>query len=267
MKNYKANDICAALNNVGIEKSDIVMMHSSPITLGRFDGTEVAPEIIETIRQSLGAEGTLAAPAFNFDFCRGVAFDRQKTPSKNMGVLSETIRLLPGAKRSFHPMQSIAAIGKYAGDVCGKDAPTAFANGGSFARLLELNAKLLLFGVDFNAASFFHYAEEKRLVPYRYFKKFTSQYVDNGVSEIREYQMFVRDLELNPQLDLRNLQMKMEADKKIYRAKLGIGEIISCDFTDLYDYSYKMLEKDSFAVLKNREEVLRKLNEKIGAKY
>lgn len=256
MKSYNVNDIGVALNNVGIKKSDIVMMHSSPISLGRFEGKNVASEIVDAIRQYLGEEGTLIAPAFNFDFCKGVAFNRQESPSKNMGVLSETIRILPDAERSIHPMQSITAVGKFATDICEKDTPTAFSEGGSFDRLLELNAKLLLFGVNFNAASFFHYAEEKLFVPYRYFKMFKGEYISNDSTEMREYQMFVRDLEINPQLSLLSLQSKMESEGKIRRAKLGMGEIIACNFKNLYESAYEMLEKDPFTFLRNKQEVM-----------
>lgn len=262
MKNYNANDIGIALKDVEIEKSDIVMMHSSPLSLGRFDGKNMAQEIIAAILEYLGEDGTLITPAFNFDFCKGMAFDRQNSPSKNMGVLSETVRQLPNAERSVHPMQSVAAVGKLAKEICEKDTPSALSIGGSFDFLLKQNAKLLLFGANFNAASFAHYAEERLEVPYRFFKTFKSEYIDKGKSEIREYQMFVRDLELNPELTLLDLQAKMEGEGKVRRAKLGLGEIISCNFKDLYNSAYKMLEKDKFAFLKNKEEVLAKLEER-----
>ena len=262
MKNYNAEDICAALENAGIESSETVMMHSSPITLGRFAGTNVADEIISAIRGYLGENGTLVVPAFNFDFCQGTAFDRLKTPSKNMGVLSETVRLSTGAERSFHPMQSVAAIGKSAADICRRNTPTAFSPQSCFDRLLELNAKLLMLGVNFNAASFFHFAEEKISVPYRYFKTFTGEYIDEDIREMREYQMYVRDLELNPQLDLRLLERKMEAGKKIKRAKLGMGEIIVCSFADLDGCACEMLEKDTLAFLKNKEDIAAKLSQR-----
>lgn len=74
--------------------------------------------------------------------------------------------------------------------------------------------------------------------------------------------MFARDLELNPQLTLLELQAKMENEGKVRRAKLGSGEIISCNFKDLYDSAYKTLEEDSFAFLRNKEEVAAKLEER-----
>lgn len=267
MKNYNANDIGIALKNVGIKKSDLVMMQSSPLSLGRFDGNNMAQEIVAAILEYLGEDGTLVTPAFNFDFCQGIAYDRQNSPSRNMSVLSEAVRQLPDAERSIHPMQSVAAVGKLAEEICEKDTPSAFSIGGSFDFLLKQNAKLLLFGANFNAASFVHYAEERLEIPYRFFKTFKSEYIDKGKSEIREYQMFVRKLELNPILNLLDLQAKMENDGKVRRAKLGLGEIISCDFKDLNDSAYKMLENDTFAFIKNKEEVEEQLEKLTDEKH
>ncbi len=238
------------------------MMHSSPITLGKFEGENPASEIIETILEYLGADGTLVVPTFNFDFCKGFSYDRQKTPSKNMGVLSETVRLMPDAKRSIIPMQSVAAIGKSADDICERDTITPFSPDSSFDRLLQLHAKLLLFGVTFNAATFFHYVEEKLQVPYRFFKDFSAEYVDKGVSEQRTYRLYVRDLDLNPQLFLSNLQENVETKGKLYRAKLGSGEILSCSFVDLYETACEMLFQDELVFVKNRAEVTEKLSQR-----
>ncbi|MEO6589330.1 MAG: AAC(3) family N-acetyltransferase, partial [Pyrinomonadaceae bacterium] len=227
---------------------------------GRFDGKNAAQNIIAAIIEYLGENGTLVAPTFNFDFCKGETFDRQNTTSKNMGVLSESVRLFPGSERSLHPMQSVAAIGKFAANICERNTPSAFSPGGSFDRLLKLNAKLLLFGVNFNAASFFHYAEEDKRVPYRYFKSFSGEYIDRGVSEKRENQLYVRYLELNPQLNLRNLEARMDSEGNLRKAKLGMGEILVCDFKDLYETACEMLEKDLLIFVKNKEEVREKLN-------
>ena len=47
----------------------------------------------------------------------------------------------------------------------------------------------------------FHFIEEhffKDIIPYRYMKMFTSEYIDEfGVSRLKGYSMFVRNIELN----------------------------------------------------------------------
>jgi aminoglycoside 3-N-acetyltransferase len=43
--------------------------------------------------------------------------------------------------------------------------------------------------------TFYHHIEEMHKVPYRYYKTFSGQYTDqNGMTEVRTYGIFVRDL-------------------------------------------------------------------------
>jgi len=265
VKKYAAEDIRHALSDVDIEKSDVVMMHSSLLSLGRFvssDSSNVPVAILSAIIKYLGADGTLIMPAFNFDFCKGVPFDRQRTPAKGMGVLAERLRRWPGARRSPHPMQSVVAIGKYAQEICQLDTPSAFSIGGPFHWLLEGNAKLLLFGCSLHAASFIHYAEERCAVPYRYWKAFQGEYIDLGKNEIRQYQMFVRYLDLNPVVKPERVQPQMLQQGTLKVTSLGGGRIYACSFSDYYETACNMLEEDPFCLLTNKDEVIQGLARK-----
>ena len=262
MKNYTSEDIKKALRAVRIKKGDIVNMHSSFLTLGRFISPvkrNPVEETISTILDYLGEGGTLVAPAFNFEFCKGETFNRQETPSKNMGVISEAIRTWEGAKRSSHPMQSVSAIGKMAEYICEPDTVSAFSIGGSFDRMLELDAKILLYGVSFQAASFVHYSEEHLEVPYRFWKSFGAEYVDDDISETREYKMYVRDLDLNPQLQVNVLRQKMIEENNLKSASLGMGQIYSTDYVSFHESANRMIKEDAYYLVDNKEEVLANL--------
>ena len=120
-----------------------------------------------------------------------------------MGVFSEFIRqVLPGARRTPHPMQSLAVLGHYATDLTNRDTLSAFDPGSAFERMLELDFKLLLLGADARAVSMFHYCEQRAKVPYRYWKDFTGEVITSTGWQTRTYRMFVRDLEIKPQLTL-----------------------------------------------------------------
>ena len=85
------------------------------------------------------------------------------------------MRQQPEARRTPHPMQSLAVVGRYAADLAGRDTPSAFDPGSAFERMLELDFKLLLLGADIQAVSMLHYSEQRADVPYRYWKDFTGQ--------------------------------------------------------------------------------------------
>ena len=265
MKKYTSEDIQKALHEVGIKRGDIVNIHSCFIALGRLVGTEVSNPVentISVILNYLGENGTLVAPVFNFDFCEGEIFNRQETPSKNMGVISEAIRNWNGALRSSHPAQSVSAIGKMATFICEPDTLSAFSIGGSFHRMLELNSKLLFYGVSFESASFVHYIEERLKVPYRFWKRFRGEYIDGNISESREYRMYVRDLDLHAQLHLGVFQQKMISDGKLKSAKLGMTQIYSCTYFDFFVMANEMMKQDPFCVLSNKKEVIEKLRKR-----
>lgn len=247
MKSYSLDDVRNCLSDFDISSGDLVMVHSSLLGLGRIRDHKMsdAPRAIANcLLEHLGPQGTLVVPAFNFGFCRGEAFDRQQTPSDKMGLLSEVVRALPGAVRSRHPMQSIAACGPLAQEICDLDTPSAFDKGGSFDRLLQRNATLLLLGASFQAASVIHYAEQHVGVPYRYWKDFSAPYIDEGKPETKTYRMYVRDLDLDPQLIMTAIETELTARQQLQRKPLGAGTARSCSFQHLIDATSDRLVRD-----------------------
>lgn len=263
MKGYGSEDLQRVLAKVGCLPGDVVLVHAALWALGQF--ADCAPgsgaeAIANLLVNYFGAAGTVVVPTFSYSVCKTLYFDRATTPSEGMGILAETLRGRRGTLRSPHPLQSVAATGKWAEDICCRDTPGAFNPGGPFDRMVELNAKLVLLGTSMQAASLIHYVEERYGVPYRYWKSFTITYADQGIVQVREYRMFVRDLDLNPLLDLSILAQALRKDVKLRVATLGSGQIASCTFADFCAVAGGLLAKDPCALLSNREQVVRALN-------
>lgn len=88
------------------------------------------------------------------------AFDPARTPSQGVGVLPEEVRTRPGALRSDHPQSSFAALGPAAARItAGHDLNCHLGEESPLARLEELDARVLLLGVDYSACTAFHLAE------------------------------------------------------------------------------------------------------------
>src|SRR3989337_3984316 len=146
MRLVTAEQVSDTLDRLGIRPGDGLLVHSALQYLGRpAGGLEM---YYRAIRQALdidpppalpvpGLNGTLAVPAFNFDFTRGGAYDPVNTPSVGMGSFSEYVRTRPGAQRTPHPMQSLAVVGGHAADLVRRDTPCAFDPGSAFERMLE----------------------------------------------------------------------------------------------------------------------------------
>jgi aminoglycoside N3'-acetyltransferase len=259
MISYDINNFSIAFKRMGITYSDILIIHSSFTSFGKPTNeslSDVPKQIFSQLIDVIGEEGTIVVPAFNFDFCNGILFNRQTSPSKLMGVFSSYILGRTDSIRSYHPMQSVAAIGRKAKEISLKDSFSAFDDNGSWAELEKLNAKILLLGTNFNSASIVHMVEQRENVPYRYWKSFSGQYIDNGVETTRTYRMFVRNLDQNPVMDYSSLENLLESEKLICKEKIGKGQIISCYCKDVVKYTQDKIRNNPYYFVSNHPDFL-----------
>ncbi len=243
-----------ALTRIGIQSGDGLLIHSAIQFLGKpADGVGMYWQVISDV---LGPDGTVVVPAFNFDFARGVPFDPQNTPSKGMGVFPEYVRKLPQAARTLHPLQSVAAVGHYRDDLTGRDTPSAFDPNSAFDRMLQLDFRLLLLGADIQAASMVHYSEQRAEVPYRYWKKFTGEVKIGDTWVQRSYRMFVRDLEIGPELDLHPIQHLLTERGQWHSEKLNYGWLSSCRLKDFVQAADDLLAEHPWSLVGNAPEAI-----------
>jgi len=249
-----------ALESTGLQAGDGLLVHSAIQFLGKPTAgvgmyLEALCEVINCDPEAASQPasppqaGTLAVPAFNFAFARGEPYDPHSTPSQGMGSFSEYVRQLPGAQRTPHPMQSLAIIGRYADELTGRDTPSAFDPGSAFERMFELDFKLLLLGADVQAVSMVHYSEQRASVPYRYWKDFTGQVKTASGWQTRTYRMFVRDLELDPQLNLHPIQGLMEQRSQWRSVPINYGQIASCRLVDFVAAADELLAANPWALV------------------
>ena len=141
-------DLRDGLAALGVSPGDLLYANVSLRQLGHLTGGPI--ELVEAILELIGPAGTLVIPAWMSSEARpdgSEIFDVAGTPSRS-GLLSETLRGLPGAVRSVHPVSSVVAVGARAAEVTeGHDrCATPFGDGSPYARLAALNARILLIG-------------------------------------------------------------------------------------------------------------------------
>jgi aminoglycoside 3-N-acetyltransferase len=153
------------LTEIGVERGTTLVVHSSLSSIGWVPGG--APAVIRALLAAIGDDGNLAMPAATpqcaarIDALRGGVpqFDARTTPTA-MGRIPEAFRNWPGTVRSEHPLESVCARGPRAEEIT-RDHPLAFSEGpGSpFAKLHDLDSRILLVGVGFNRCTALHFAE------------------------------------------------------------------------------------------------------------
>ncbi|MEW5870904.1 MAG: AAC(3) family N-acetyltransferase [Chloroflexota bacterium] len=263
MREVTQAQVVDCLVRLGIQPADGLLVHSAVQFLGKpvdGSGTERSRSVgmyLEAIQQVTGPQGTIAVPTFNFDFAQGAPYDPGTTPSKGMGAFSEYVRQHPQARRTSHPMQSLAIIGHYAGDLAGRDTLSAFDPGSAFERMLEIDFKLLLLGAHASAISMFHYCEHRANVPYRYWKDFPGQVRTPSGWQQRTYRMFVRNLDLNPQLTLDPVVAYMQARQEWRSLPLNYGTLTVCKLSDFVAAADKFLAEDPWSLVTNKADCLR----------
>ena len=246
-----AAQLKTALVEVGVETGDGLLVHSALQFLGQPEGGEGM--YLAVLEEVLGSEGTLAVPAFTFAFARGEDYDPAASPSEGMGVFSELVRQHPRAKRTSHPMQSLALIGAQANALAALDTPSAFDAGSAFERILKDGWKLLLLGAEVQAASIVHYSEQRAAVPYRYWKDFEGRVRGADGWARRRYRMFVRDLEIDAQLKLAPIQALLEERGQWARTEVNYGQIALCSLQDFVAAADDLLSADPWTLVGNRE--------------
>jgi len=256
MKKFEVKEFSNKFFELGVKKGDVLLVHSSLLNFGTPTDckiSKVPSQLFSDLRDTIGDEGNIAVPTFNFDFCKGLAFNRQETPSKNMGVFSEFVRKLPIAQRSHHPMQSIAVVGRQSGYIIENDTESAFSPEGPFDRLKELEGKILLLGADFNSVSIIHLIEEKYNVPYRYWKTFSGTYTDNNDTYNKSYKTFVRSLENNPILKMYSIERELKRIKKLQEAPIGGGVIKIFDIKDFLMIAENYIQQNPYFFISNHQ--------------
>jgi len=154
-----SDSIQAGLRALGLRTGDRVLLHSSLSSLGWVEGG--ADAVLDAVLATIGEPGTLMVPTFTHTTS---IFDVASAPSRT-GLIAETLRLRPGAQRSWHPTHSVAALGADAVDLTAHHV-RAFGVGSPIDRLADPDGVILLLGVTVRYCSAIHVAENHARVPY-----------------------------------------------------------------------------------------------------
>ncbi|MFI0169554.1 aminoglycoside N(3)-acetyltransferase [Streptomyces sp. NPDC017095] len=170
--------IAAGLRLLGVASGETLLVHSSLSSLGWVNGGAVA--VVRGLLDALGPDGTLVVPTQTgeqsdpalwedppvpeewWDPIRATMppYDPLVTPSRGVGVIPETVRTWPDARRSAHPQTSFAALGPRAREITDGHAPDCrLGERSPLARLEGLGARVLLLGTDYTSCTSFHLAE------------------------------------------------------------------------------------------------------------
>ncbi|TFG27193.1 AAC(3) family N-acetyltransferase [Candidatus Thorarchaeota archaeon] len=246
------------LRKAGIKKGDTVIFHSSMKSIGWIVGGPVT--VISALMEAVSEEGTLVMPTQSGDneepanWKRPAVpkswwqiireetppFDPEITPTRGMGRIPETFRKYPNVSRSNHPTASFGAWGKKAQLVVEThpyDDP--FGENSPLAKLYQLNAKILLVGIELESITSLHYAEYKADLPNRPEENRAAAILENGKRVWKTW----KGQEFSDE-DFHKIAADFEEKEGLSPVYIGQAESHIFSMKDLVDYGVDWLRKN-----------------------
>ena len=244
------NDLFLALRSIGLKPSDTVLIHGNAGVAAQFEGKcseAKMQKLVQAIVEYFN-DGTIIVPAFTYSASRGHVFIAEETISE-IGMFSEYFRKFPGVQRSLHSMFSVSCIGYNANIYLNANSYDCFGPDTVFDFLVCEDAKILFLGCDLDKATFVHHVEQAFQVPYRYNKSFDARIkTSQGVLK-HKVNCYVRDLRLDPKLDLNNFQRLAIETKKLFEGSIGRFSLKQISAQNFYDLAIFMLKENPFALV------------------
>ena len=229
--------------SLGMESGDTIFVHSAYSSLGRAPGgVEGGPQtVIDAILDIVGNDGTLIMPTFSYDFLKGVPWDIRSSPSQ-MGALTELVRLDPRAKRMFHPIYSMAAIGRHADELAAHRSQDCFGETTIFKKFNDWDVKILIIGLAYSKSiTFLHHCEQAADVDYRFLKEFKGTAIDHeGKPHEESYTMLVRDVDRGVVLDFEPIGALLDS-QVVRKTKIGLGDVRLMKCRDVFRVAVKAM--------------------------
>jgi aminoglycoside 3-N-acetyltransferase len=242
--------ISKKLRELGLSEGDTVLVHSSLIGLDwkeYGDIEDFAEMVFDSLMNVLGDDGTLIVPTFTLSWSDNSpnGYWNLEESESETGLLTELVRTHPESTRTVHPIYSFSVIGNNAeklGKIHDRDS---YSRKNMFGKIHDMNAKILLLGVNYNnAMTFFHYVEQQVGVDYRYWKDFHGKLNIHGKEILATYQIYVRDLGRGIEIEVNPMGERLEEENVMSsmsmfggRAKIGQAE-------EIYDLTREHILKD-----------------------
>ena len=239
---YKNDGIKHILNDLGIQRGDNLLLHSSFVTLSNF--VDTPKEVVNEVLEVIGDQGTLLAPTSNIEMFKQGRYDSEKTSvQSDFGAISEEVRILPGSIRSINPFDSVCGFGPLAEKICGGYNEQCYGEESPWKKVLNYKFKLVMLGVDFFYASIVHAAEVDAKVPYRKWIDYKNKMVHKGVETDFNIKIYAMDLSTKRYYN------------KVYDEILDSGDVLrtskyikgySVDMEGIYNYFMDKIKDDPY---------------------
>ncbi|MEF3308531.1 AAC(3) family N-acetyltransferase [Paenibacillus sp. GYB004] len=162
------DQVVSAFRELGARPADMLLIHSSLKSFGRVEGGPLT--VIDAAKETVTADGTVVFPTLvQRDFQNAyLNWDVNRSPS-DVGLLTETFRLLPDSIRSDQATHSVAAWGSRAAEITsehtaygprmGVFGDYCFSYSSPWQKMYLSKALIVFIGISMVYNTFKHFAE------------------------------------------------------------------------------------------------------------
>jgi len=250
---FSKENFLKALRKIGIKKGDLLWVFTDLGNLGLPEGIKSKDDLCRFyylgLREIIGSKGTLIVPLYSYTFGKNFASEpvsfKDTTPSP-LGLFPNWFQKLPSVKRSLDPMMSVAIEGPLSNKLLEAIPPNSYGFDSIYNRLLDLDVKILILGLDLGWPPFIHFLDWIFKVPFRFDKLFTGKIKQDYNNWIYP----VRTLIEESLPDGKKLGIIAVKKKILKSAPLGIGMIHSVNYRLYFELAIEQLKKNYWFLAK-----------------
>ena len=251
---YKSDIISQHLSSLGLKETDTVMIHGNSGIAAQYIFKNKEDSLNQFISHLIKyfRNGTILVPTYTYSATDGDVYLPQETPAR-IGLFSEAFRKTQGVTRSNHPIFSVGCIGKEAELFLNTTNSDCFGEGTFFEKIFNADVKILTLGCGLETITFAHFVEQKLDISYRYFKEFYGRISINDKIESTKVRYFVRDLNLETDLELTQFENSAINQNKLIKKPFGrmLARIIKAK--DFFRIAEDLIKKDEFSLIKEQK--------------
>jgi aminoglycoside 3-N-acetyltransferase len=228
-------------------------------TVGRLEGCKTTQSYneayLDALLKVIGDQGTLVVPTYTQQVGMfGLPYVHEETSSLS-GVFSEYIRTLPLSVRSFHPVFSLTALGKYSQEICGEVGMSGFGARSAYDHLFSQGGFSVCLGFqnekNGKMVPGVHYIETTYGVPYFYNKILRAEVYKDHKPCDNVFTLNVRYTDFQITYNFSRFVNELRNQGHLESRPVGDSLLYCSRFEDQRRVGYDLLSSDVYSFLEN----------------
>ncbi len=236
---------------------EVVVVYSGIWTFGHQFGLpirDVPGMLIETMLEAVGPDRTLMLPAYTYTYARTRSYSPLHSIPET-GVLPQACLRSFDWVRTASALNSFLCVGPRARDLARIRGATLWGEDSLKGALEKTRARMVTLGIPWkDSLGYLHRIEEKAQVPYRYYKTFNGEWIDDTGTQPWKETMYVRSMDVMPVFVWSRVDRLLHERNGIRKGGLSTF-MESADAADIVAAGLEILSDDPYAMLENDDEV------------